>query len=461
MEIRIRKDQYQDLFLSSEYKFPAIVAGVGTGKTLCLLTKIFKYCEDYPGTSALIVRKEFTDLKDSTMKDFEQYFTCKVGSDKNYRMPNGSMIMFRHADEIAVLKNINLGIAGIEQAEEFEDDTAFQFIRDRLRQQNGSKVRPLCIIANAAGHNWIWKLWINNHEKCIEIDPDTGQYHYLKRQEYDCVTATSFSNAHNLPADFIADLRRKEIDAPNHYAQYVLNSFEVMEEDDFVFTFKELMAAKAREYAPRDHYGHRIMGFDIARYGNDQSAAVGLEQIGALAWRVFYVDQWQDKDLNYTTGRIQSTANNERTNDNIIDEDGIGSGPLDFITKGRQRDDFRGFRNRALSFDDDRDFGNTRTRAAFKAKEYVNNGWMQIKDEGLIQELMTLRYKYTNDGRRILVSKEEMRKKGFASPNKADAFLIAVSGIDQVKLAQDRKYVPAHSYREYKEDNLFATAGIR
>ena len=47
MEIRIKAGQYQDLFLSSESKYPALIAGVGTGKTLCLLTKVFKYCEDY------------------------------------------------------------------------------------------------------------------------------------------------------------------------------------------------------------------------------------------------------------------------------------------------------------------------------------------------------------------------------------------------------------------------------
>jgi len=37
--------------------------------------------------------------------------------------------MFRHASELAVLKNINLSIFGIEQAEEFETDEQFQLQR--------------------------------------------------------------------------------------------------------------------------------------------------------------------------------------------------------------------------------------------------------------------------------------------------------------------------------------------
>jgi phage terminase large subunit len=239
-----------------------------------------------------------------------------------------------------------------------------------------------------------------------------------------------------------------------------MNSFEEMTEDDFVFNFTELLAAKNREYAPRTGYGHRILGFDIARYGNDKCAAVGIEQIGSLAWRVFNVEQWDHRDLDYTTGRILSTANTQRSNDNIIDEDGIGSGPLDFITKGRQRDDFRGFRNAGLSYDDNAYYCNPRTAAAFKLKEYVSKGWIQIQDEGLMQELMTLRYKFTNDGRKILISKEEMRKKGVKSPNMADALLMAASLIGEVREEQDNRY-RSNRPVSYADDNLFAIAGVR
>ena len=64
-----------------------------------------------------------------------------------------------------------------------------------------------------------------------------------------------------------------------------------------------------------------------------------------------------------------------------------------------------------------------------------------------------------NDGRRILVSKEEMRKKGVKSPNMADAFLMAASLINEVKQQQDSQYV--RRYREPVEENLFHIAGIR
>ena len=458
MEIKIKTGQYQDLFLFSEAKFPALIASVGTGKTLCLLTKIYKYCEDYPGTSGLIVRKEFTDLKDSTMKDFESYFNCKVGVDKNFKLSNGSLIMFRHASEIQVLKNINLGIVGIEQAEEFEDDTQFQFLRDRLRQNNGATVRPLCIIANANGHNWVWKIWVNQAQEVVPVHEETGQYRYLKG-EYDAITANTFANQENLPPDFVADLKRKEVEAPKHYQQYVMNSFEEINEDDFVFTFSSLMESKKKEFIKSGYYGHKIIGYDIARYGNDKSAAVGIIQHGALSWEVFHVEQWSNTDLDTTTGRILSISNINKSDDNIIDEDGIGSGPLDFICKGRSRNDFVGFRNSVLSYSDNQFYANPRTEAAFKLKEYVDKGYIGIRNEELIQELMTLRYKFTNDGRRILVSKEEMRKNGIKSPNLADALLMACSLIGKVKRNQDRQYI--NRQVQYKETSLFEIAGIK
>jgi len=454
MEIELKP--FQAEFLHSQARFPAMVSSIGTGKTLMLLLKIWNFCQTYSNSLALVVRKEYTDLRDSTIKDFHRYFDVTIDSEKNFKMPNGSIIMFRHGSEINVLKNLNLSIIGIEQAEEFETEETFDFLRDRLRRQT-SPFRQLCIIANARGHNWIWKRWISGKSPIV-IDADTGQYIY-EDKEYFGITANTFSNEDNLPADFVSDLKSMEQDAPNHYFQYVMNSFEDMEEDDYVFNFKELEDARKREFAPREGYGDRIIGFDIARYGNDKCAAIGIEQVGALLWRQFHTEQWDKKDLDYTTGRILSIHFSQNSLANIIDEDGIGAGPLDTINKGRGIDSFVGFRNIPLPRADDEFYGNPRTANAFKLKSMISKGWIAIPDEETCQELMTLRYKYMNDGRKILVSKEEMRKKGFKSPNLADALIMAVSLIDNIQKQQERQFVSMPRYSP--EDNLFKIGGLR
>lgn len=440
MEIKLRP--YQDDFLFSNKKFPCLCAGVGTGKTFMLLLKAWNHAREFPGSVGLIVRKEFTDLHDSTIKDFRRYFGVNINSNKEFKFSDGSVLMFRHGAELDVLKNMSLSFVGIEQAEEFEDETQFIFLRDRLRHPIGT--RQMSIICNANGHNWVWKMW--------KSAPASSEYHL--------VTATSFDNAENLPEDFLADLKAMEKESPNHFQQFVMNSFEQMEDDDYVFNFQDLMAAKDRVFIPRPYYGHRVFGYDIARYGNDKCAAIGLEQMGALAWRQCHEEQWEHRDLDYTTGRILSISNENKADDNVVDEDGIGAGPLDFIQKGRKREDFQGFRNHLYSFEDNKFFANPRTAAAFKLKEYVSKGYMAGLTEPVIQELMTLRYKFTNDGRRILVSKEEMRKKGVKSPNLADAILMAASKIENITANQDKQYVPQQG-QYAREENLFQLAGVR
>jgi len=230
--------------------------------------------------------------------------------------------------------------------------------------------------------------------------------------------------------------------------------------EDSVFTHSELDAAKRAIYLPRDGYNTKIAGFDIARYGDDKCASVIIRQNGALHWEVVYVNQWDHKDLNWTTGEILKVHTEQKVDKSIVDEDGIGSGPLDTLTKGRNMQTFVGFRNPALGYDKDRFYGNPRTANTYRLKDMLLQGHLHITDEALLEELGTLRYEYDHNQRRILVSKEKMKKQGFKSPNMADALIMAVSLIDGIKKEQDTKYVGMRRSKS-RSDNLFDIAGIR
>lgn len=229
--------------------------------------------------------------------------------------------------------------------------------------------------------------------------------------------------------------------------------------EDAVFGHDELQASKKAVYPLRPGYDYRIAGFDIARYGDDKCACVVLQQMGALHWETVLVEQWDHKDLNYTTGRILMLSNEQRANRSIIDEDGIGAGPLDTLNKGRGLNNFTGFRNPALSYKEDRFFGNNRTANAYKLKELILKGHIRITDDELLAELETLRYTFDHNQRRILISKEKMKKEGVKSPNLADALIMAVSLIGDVQQEQNVQYRPR--YNQSQNDNLFAIAGVR
>ena len=104
---------FQDEFIFSKARFPAFVGGVGCGKSLALILRALLLSEKYPDSLGLIVRREVVDLMDSTMKDFVRYTGLNINSRKEAILPNGSTIMFRHASETSVLKNLNLIMRGL------------------------------------------------------------------------------------------------------------------------------------------------------------------------------------------------------------------------------------------------------------------------------------------------------------------------------------------------------------
>lgn len=229
--------------------------------------------------------------------------------------------------------------------------------------------------------------------------------------------------------------------------------------EDVLYSLSEMNRAKANHYPLREGYGLRIGGYDIARYGDDKCAAVIIQQMGALHWEVIFADEWEHKDLNYTTGRVLLTSNDQRTKTDVIDEDGIGAGPLDTLNKGRGLDRFIGFRNPSISYEKNKFFGNPRTINAYKLKDMLVKGHICIPQEKIRDEAMTVKYTFDHNQRRILISKKQMRKEGVKSPNLFDALIMAVSQIGEVKQEQDQKYrhhQPAYS----KEENLLNLAGV-
>lgn len=230
--------------------------------------------------------------------------------------------------------------------------------------------------------------------------------------------------------------------------------------EDALFSLDEILRGKNNPHIMAKGYGHRVAGFDIARFGDDKSAVVILQQMGALHWEEIFVDEWEHRDLNYTTGRILSVTNEYKVDNAAIDADGLGAGPFDTLTRGQQLDYFHAFNNTVLSPQRNKSFGNIRTLNAYKLKDLFTKTHLCIKDRRLIDELMTIKYTFDNHQRRILVSKDKMKKDGFKSPNLADSLIMAGSLINEAKMKQERPYQSQQSAYS-ADDDIFKLAGIR
>jgi uncharacterized OsmC-like protein len=74
----------------------------------------------------------------------------------------------------------------------------------------------------------------------------------------------------------------------------------------------------------------------------------------------------------------------------------------------------------------------------------MNNRYLKIKqDSELAAQLNGIRYKYNSShGTKQMVSKDEMRKDGLKSPDRADALMMAVAGCDSALDARQMARLP-------------------
>ena len=206
----VRNGQYYDLTVpAAEHYFASGIWNHNTGKSTALIAKALLHSKESPNNLGVIVRKQFTDLRNSTIKDFQDYTGLKVNeSTHEVKLPNGSVILFIHGDVLDSLKNINCGWFGIEQAEEFADDTAFQFLKMRLRRK--VEFRTGFLIGNAAGHNWIYNIYKKNGPP----------------PNHELIEASTLDFADIHVPDYIENLKT----LPDRlYRRYVLNSWDVTE----------------------------------------------------------------------------------------------------------------------------------------------------------------------------------------------------------------------------------------
>ena len=143
-------------------------------------------CEAHPNNLYLVLRKEWIDLRDSTLHDWDSWIGRPVDGNKNVKYDNGAVLMFRHGDDLNSLKNVNLGGALMIQAEEMSEEDLW-FLKGRMRRQEGS--RQIRLECNYDGHNWIYKLF--NEQKIGKL-----------------ITTNTFDNEKNLPPDYIAGLKK-------------------------------------------------------------------------------------------------------------------------------------------------------------------------------------------------------------------------------------------------------------
>ena len=402
--LRAVLNPYQENFYYSTARFPAMVSAWGTGKTMTALMRAVSLSEQIPNNLGLVIRKDFTDLRDSTIFDFEQYTGYKVNSKRECDLPNGSRIMFRHGKEFSTLQNINLGWFMIEQGEEFETAEQFDLLRGRLRKNVA--YRTGFLIANTKGRNWIWKRW--------------------KKQQlegYELSEAKTADNAHNLPKDFMEDLLRMKLESPNNFKRFVENSWDDSDLYDVLLQYTDLQ--KCFNLHLNRTETKINTSYDPARFGDDRSIAYAFENeraVEKLSCRKF--------DTQEVAMQIHILNNKYQPSRCSGDTIGLGGGVHDRLRalKGK-RDPWRLVEINVGADEHDAKYFNFRTELAFYARDKILACECSIdpEDEDLIADLTADRYTIMGDKILKLLPKAETKKlRGGVSPDSGDAWKIGL-----------------------------------
>jgi hypothetical protein len=459
-----------------------MVAGWGTGKTMMGILKGYSLSTKYANNQGLIVRKSYTDLKDSTQKDFTLYTGLKVPTNKDVWLPNKSLIMFRHMDELAgIVQNVNLGWFYIEQAEEFDTDNEFQKLRGRLRRvltppkedqdrlcatisditgmpaldaycsdwrelkeyavdKKGNKIpspdsdskdfytvrdiaelamvdqldialRQGFPIANANGHNWLWRDWVTS--------TDT---------DFPCWEATTFDNASNLSNDFLRDLKKMEKQSPSNYRRYVLNSHEDIDTADRVISYDNARQAINRYVYHTDI--KRVVSCDPAEFGDDYTIIYVLENGKVIDSRAF-----RKKELMSTAGECVLLRKQWNASIIAVDDIGLGAGIRSRLNE--LGENVMGVNVGTKSSDGDK-WRNLKAEIWMHAKQEFEDGNICLTDdEELIEQLTSVRYLVNSRGQIQIEPKKETVKRLGHSPDKADAFILGLWALSKAEAMED------------------------
>ena len=225
--------------------------------------------------------------------------------------------------------------------------------------------------------------------------------------------------------DFVEDMKKRYSEDSPAYHVRVLGNFPPSEEDTVipVALIESAMNndIKVHEDTPA------IWGLDVARQGSDSS--VLAKRQGPI---IHPLTVWRNLDLMQLTGAVKAEYDAidnpaKRPVEIIVDSNGFGAGVLDRL---RELDlPARGLNvsERALQKET---YLNLRAELWFKVKSWLEGMDVKLpRDDGLWAELAAPRYHFTSSGKMQVESKEAMKKRGVASPDRADAVALCLANV--------------------------------
>lgn len=230
----------------------------------------------------------------------------------------------------------------------------------------------------------------------------------------------------------------------NVYRVRVLGEFP-LSEDDAVIPLGLIEAAVSREISPSE--SGIVWGLDVARFGDDTTCLV--KRRGNMMLEPSR--EWKKTDLMQTAGIIAKeygeTPLELRPSAINVDVIGLGGGVVDRLRELGLP--VRGINVGEAASTDPTRYMRLRDELWFKARDWFDTRAVTMPNDGaLIGELVGPKYKVESSGKLKVESKDDMKKRGVKSPNRADAFCLTFAGGDFV--LETRRHVAIQNYDPFQ-----------
>jgi len=202
----------------------------------------------------------------------------------------------------------------------------------------------------------------------------------------------------------------------------ILGNFPIMGADTMI-PLGWVMRAKERDMEWKDS-DRCIMAVDVARFGDDESV-IGIRRGKSLV----DTEILNNVDVYTLSKACKAVADREKPEFIKVDVVGIGAGVADNLRAwGYNAIDYVA-QERAWNPEK---FVNRRTESWFNIREVFRKDDINLpNDDILVGQLTAPKYKFDAAGRYVLESKDDMKKRGLSSPDRADVVAMLFESDDE------------------------------
>ncbi|MEJ8590338.1 phage terminase large subunit [Riemerella anatipestifer] len=396
-------------------KYLLFGGAMGGGKSWFLCAEAIKQAMKYNGNRLVIVRKELSVLRRTTLITF--FSICPKEILKGFNQTtlevtfvNGSILTFLDANIskdplLQKIKGLEIGWFGIDEANEVSIEV-YSLLKTRLRWILPNKQKP----------QYEGRL-TSNPEACWLIPT------FIQSTNKDEVYIQSLTtdNYHE-QSEYVITLKEAFKDNPNLLKKYLYADWSLVDTINQLIPSEAIL--KSAEIV-NNNFAGISMGVDVARYGDDRTVFIILKD-----GNIELIESYPQTAITEVITRIIQLINDYQIDPNYVGVDsvGVGAGVVDSLKQqGYEVIEIQGgAKPEETDYEEAFKPYNLRSQMYYELRKDLINGEIgNLTNETLRLELQAIKYEIYADRTVKVVSKEAIKKLLGNSPDFADALVYA------------------------------------